>query len=176
MLQSTVKPWWEWLVYVLGVIGGTKTLIWDWILCPYWRRPKIRGSIEKWIFPPLSGESTPSKSEGAEVGLYIWSYNKRPQHTYLKKWMLKIRTEDRKVYDLEPTPSAEWQIPTHFRFVTPMPDWARFAWREPVHGWVFFRCRGLQCEILKSAVFTLFAVDVDGRKHKLFSGRPDIKG
>jgi hypothetical protein len=178
MLQWSARPWWEWVVFFLAVLGGGKTVIWDWIVSPLRQRAKIRGSVEELFVRPLGVartaalKDTVSSAFDAEIGLRVFCYNKHTQHTYLKKWLLQVKVKGKKPYRIESTPLVNFGPHQHLDFHPWMPEDIRFFWKEPAKGWLFFRCPNTRAETLESAKLKLFAVDVDGRQHRLFSGRP----
>jgi len=51
-----------------------------------------------------------------------------------------------------------------------MPEKLQFAWGEPHEGWLYFQCPNMMAPSLESCRFILFAVDTDGRRHRLCSG------
>jgi len=51
-----------------------------------------------------------------------------------------------------------------------MPETIKFEWRSPTRGWLYFRYPNIRRRTLGSAEYKLFAVDIDNRRHQLFSG------
>lgn len=180
---AITRPWWEWVAFGLGVLGGGKTL-WDWIVLPFRQRPKLSGTLEK--TPVLRGRitSSPQPTEvadsaaarvaafDAEIRLYVCVYNKRQQPTSLRKWALRIQPEGKQQQELAPLPHNDLSQ-RKGPYIDPtslMPETIKFEWRSPVRGWLYFLHPNIRKGMLESTKFTLFAVDIDGRKHRVVSG------
>jgi hypothetical protein len=177
-VSPTARPWWEWVVFGLGVIGGLKT-IWDWAVLPFLQRPKISGTLEKLVLRGRGVTASPQDTTtdwdtafDAEIRMYVCAYNKRQQQTSLKKWILRVRAHGKHWQDLAPIPNRDLETrrgpsvdPASF-----MPETIRFEWRSPTRGWLYFCCPNIRRRTLGSAKYKLFVVDIDNRRHQLFSG------
>lgn len=183
-VSAITRPWWEWVVFCLAVFGGVKTL-WDWIVLPFRQRPKLSGTLEK--TPVLRGHTTSSPQStrtadlaaaidaafDAEIRLSVCVYNKRQQPTSLKKWVLRVQAEGRQQQELAPLPhnALSQRKGPYIDPTSLMPETIKFEWRSPVCGWLYFRCPNIRSRMLGSAKYTLFAVDIDDRKHRVVSSR-----
>jgi len=184
IVSAITRPWWEWVVFCLGVFGGVKTL-WDWIVLPFRQRPRLCGTLEQ--TPVLRGHTTSSpQSTGAadlaaaidaafdaEIRLSVCVYNKRQQPTSLKTWALRVQAKGKQQQELAPLPhSALGQRKGPYIDPTSlMPEAIKFEWRSPVCGWLYFWYPNIRSRMLGLAKYTLFAVDIDNRKHRVVSAR-----
>lgn len=181
-VSAITRPWWEWVVFGLGVLGGAKTL-WDWIVLPFRQRPTLAGSLEKTPVlrarvtssPPPQGTADSAAALDAafdtEIRLAVCVYNKRQQPTSLRTWVLRIQPEAKRQRELAPLSHhalSERKGP----YIDPsslMPETIRFDWRSPVRGWLYFRCSNVRSRTLALTKYALFAVDVDNRRHRVVS-------
>ncbi len=164
------KPWWEWTLFAFAVLGAVKSFLWDWLISPLLKRPKLVGEITDFRLVragPARNEGSTSQETffDSEFRLRVSVHNKRPQSTYLKEWVLEVRPRGGGKVPLSPfTPEQDrrWRIPE-----PPMPERIHFSWREPHEGWLYFLCPNRSPRSLEFSKCSLFAVDTDGRKHRL---------
>jgi hypothetical protein len=165
-------------MHIPVTIGGVKAL-WDWIVS-FLKRPKLAGTLEKTpilrgrttSFPQLATAADLDTAFDTEIRLYVSAYNKRQEPTSLKKWVLRVQAKGKNQHELAALRHRDLSQ-RRGRYIDPaylMPETIRFEWRTPVSGWLYFLYLDIHSATLGLAKYTLFAVDIENRKHRVVSG------
>ena len=152
-------------MFAVGVMGGFKSLVWDWMIAPFWRRAKIVGEIEKAFIHPLGitqdGPETDSIFS-ADVAIRVWITNRRSHPTLPKTWILGIDLDGQHWEETIPYPPDDDEP----RDRRAMP-FELLIEACSVAGWLHFMVRGKQSETLQPARFSLSLIDSRGTRHRI---------
>lgn len=168
------KPWWEWSLFVFAVLGAIKSFLWDWLIDPLLKRPKLVGEIDDvrlvtaGVARNVENSKTQETAFDSELRLHVSIHNKRAQPTYLKQWALEVRTKGIGKIVLPsfiPEKDRRWRINGPL-----MPEQIEFSWKKPYEGWLYFRYPNRSSRSLEKSRYSLLAIDVDGRKHQVHCG------
>jgi hypothetical protein len=138
------------------------------------KAPVLRGHTTSSPQPAGTGDLTAAIDAAfdAEIRLSVCVYNRRQQPTFLKKWILRVEVKGKQEQELASLPhgSLSQRKGPYIDPASLMPETIRFEWRSPVCGWLYFRYPNIRSRMLGSAKYTLFAIDIDNRKHRVVSG------
>jgi len=174
------KPWWEWTLFIFAVLGAVKSFLWDWLIVPLRKRPKLVGEVKdvRLVSAGLTCSTDDSTTQqnvsdseirfDSEIRLLVSVHNKRDQPTHLREWALEVCSKGiSKVVLRSFTPEQDRRWKIHGPL---MREQIHFCWREPHEGWLYFRYPNRRPQRLESSRYSLFVIDIDNRKYRLHSG------
>jgi len=144
------------------------------MVSPLLRLPKLVGDLKDirlvsaGVARNLGASISEETAVDSELRVHVNVHNKHPQPAYLKRWELEIRPKRGRTFSLPsfvPEKDRRWRINGPL-----MPEQLHFALGEPHEGWLYFRCPNTMAARLEGCELSLFAVDTDNRKHRLFIG------